>query len=54
MASIGKAVPNVEIKIVGEKGKELPEEEAGEIITRGPLEPGGARTTYSPLPKDRR
>jgi len=36
MASIGKAVPNVEIKIVDKKGKELPEGEAGEIITRGP------------------
>ncbi|MCH8055001.1 MAG: AMP-binding protein [Deltaproteobacteria bacterium] len=36
MASIGKAVPDVEVKIVDERGKELPEGEAGEIITRGP------------------
>lgn len=36
MASIGKAVPNVELKIVDERGKEMPLEEAGEIITRGP------------------
>ena len=36
MASIGRAVPDVEIKIVDEDGKELPEGEAGEIITRGP------------------
>lgn len=36
MTSIGKAVPSVEIKIVDERGKELPVEEAGEIITRGP------------------
>lgn len=36
MASIGKAVANVEIKIVDERGRELPEGEAGELITRGP------------------
>jgi long-chain acyl-CoA synthetase len=36
MASIGKAVPEVEIKIVDEKGQEAPEGEAGEIVTRGP------------------
>ncbi len=36
MASIGKAVPGVEITIVDDKGNEVPEGEAGEIITRGP------------------
>lgn len=36
MASIGKTVPGVEIKIVDESGKEVPEGEPGEIITRGP------------------
>ncbi|MGH7775028.1 MAG: class I adenylate-forming enzyme family protein [Candidatus Binatia bacterium] len=36
MASIGKAVSDVEVKIVDEKGREVAEGEAGEIITRGP------------------
>ncbi|MBI2985241.1 MAG: AMP-binding protein [Deltaproteobacteria bacterium] len=36
MASIGKSAPGVEIKIVDERGREAPEGEAGEIITRGP------------------
>lgn len=36
MASIGRAVPGVEIKIVDSKGQEAREGEAGEIITRGP------------------
>lgn len=36
MASIGRAVPGVEVKIVDERGREVPEGEAGEIITRGP------------------
>lgn len=36
MGSIGKAVHNVEVKIVDDHGKELPQGEAGEIITRGP------------------
>ena len=36
MASIGKAVPGIEMKIVDEKGEEVPEGEPGEIITRGP------------------
>ena len=36
MASIGKTVPAIEIKIVGDDGRELPEGEAGEIVTRGP------------------
>jgi long-chain acyl-CoA synthetase len=36
MASIGKMVPDIEIKILDENGCELPEDEAGEIVTRGP------------------
>jgi long-chain acyl-CoA synthetase len=36
MGSIGRAVPNVEIKIVDEKDREVPMGEAGEILTRGP------------------
>lgn len=36
MASIGSAVPGVEVKIVDEQGREVAEGEAGEIITRGP------------------
>jgi long-chain acyl-CoA synthetase len=36
MASIGKVVPGVEIKIVDDQGREVPECEAGEIITAGP------------------
>lgn len=36
MGSIGCAVPGVEVKIVDENGKELGDEEPGEIITRGP------------------
>lgn len=36
MASIGRAVPGVEIKIVDESGTEVPDGEAGEIITSGP------------------
>lgn len=36
MASIGKVVPAVEVKIVNDKGEDLPNGEAGEIITRGP------------------
>jgi len=35
MASIGRAVPGIEVKIVNEKGEELPEGKEGEIITRG-------------------
>jgi long-chain acyl-CoA synthetase len=35
MGSIGRAVPGVEVKIVGESGAELPIGEPGEIITRG-------------------
>ena len=36
MGSIGRAVPGVEVKIVDETGKELVDDEPGEIITRGP------------------
>jgi long-chain acyl-CoA synthetase len=36
MGSIGRAVHDVEVKIVDEAGKEVPVGEAGEIITRGP------------------
>ncbi|HXG50465.1 MAG TPA: AMP-binding protein [candidate division Zixibacteria bacterium] len=36
MGSIGRPVPGVEVKIVDESGAELPDGEAGEIITRGP------------------
>ncbi|HSE91116.1 MAG TPA: AMP-binding protein [Candidatus Binatia bacterium] len=36
IGSIGRAVINVEVKIVDEAGKEVPMGEPGEIITRGP------------------
>jgi long-chain acyl-CoA synthetase len=36
MGSIGRAVLGVEVKIVDEAGKEVPNDEPGEIITRGP------------------
>lgn len=36
MGSIGRAVPGVEVKIVDETGREMPVDEPGEIITRGP------------------
>lgn len=36
MASIGKAVPAVEIRLVDDGGNDVPEGEPGEIITRGP------------------
>jgi long-chain acyl-CoA synthetase len=35
MASIGRAVPGAEVKVVDESGREVPVGEAGEIITRG-------------------
>ncbi len=37
MRSAGKALPTVEVRIVGEDGKELPRGEIGEIITRSQL-----------------
>jgi long-chain acyl-CoA synthetase len=36
MASIGRPVPDIEVKIADENGREHPEDEAGEIVTRGP------------------
>ena len=36
MGSIGRVVPGVEVKIVDENGEEVPVDEPGEIITRGP------------------
>jgi long-chain acyl-CoA synthetase len=36
MGSIGRAVPGIEVKIIGDNGKEVPVGEAGEIVTRGP------------------
>jgi long-chain acyl-CoA synthetase len=36
MGSIGRAVPDVEVKIIDEAGNELSVDEPGEIITRGP------------------
>jgi long-chain acyl-CoA synthetase len=36
IGSIGRAVPDVEVKIVDERDHEVPVGEAGEIITRGP------------------
>jgi long-chain acyl-CoA synthetase len=36
MASIGRAVPGIEVKIVGDDGHEAPDGEAGDIVTRGP------------------
>jgi len=36
IGSIGRSVPGVEVKIIDEKGKELGNDEPGEIITRGP------------------
>jgi acyl-CoA synthetase (AMP-forming)/AMP-acid ligase II len=36
LGSIGKPMPDVEMKIVDENGKELPPDEVGEIVARGP------------------
>ncbi|HEY2988953.1 MAG TPA: AMP-binding protein [Candidatus Binatia bacterium] len=36
LASIGRPVPDVEVKIIDDTGGEVPEGEAGEIVTRGP------------------
>jgi long-chain acyl-CoA synthetase len=36
MASIGRAVPDIAVRIVDEHGRDVPEGEPGEIITRGP------------------
>lgn len=37
MGSIGSAVPHAEIKLVDEKGKEVPSGEVGELIIKGPM-----------------
>jgi len=37
MGSIGAAVPHTEIKLVEEKGEEVPCGEAGELVVRGPM-----------------
>jgi long-chain acyl-CoA synthetase len=36
MGSIGRRVPGVEVKIIDDGGNEVPVEDSGEIITRGP------------------
>lgn len=36
LASIGKPMSDVEMKVVGDDGKELPQGEVGEILARGP------------------
>lgn len=36
MGSIGRAVPGVEVRIVDQSGREMPVDEPGEIVTRGP------------------
>ena len=40
-SSIGRPMPDVEIKIVGEDGKEMPRGEPGEIVAKGPRVMGG-------------
>jgi long-chain acyl-CoA synthetase len=37
MGSIGSAVPHAEIKLVDEKGEEVPVSEVGELIVKGPM-----------------
>ena len=34
--SVGRVVPNIEIKVINEEGKEVPPGEIGEILYRGP------------------
>jgi acyl-CoA synthetase (AMP-forming)/AMP-acid ligase II len=36
LTSIGRPLPDVEMKVIGEKGEELPPLEIGEIVARGP------------------
>ena len=36
MGTIGRAVPGIEVKIIDKLGREMPIDEPGEIITRGP------------------
>jgi len=40
IGSVGKALPGWEVKIVNDNGQELPPNEAGEIIVRGPIMKG--------------
>jgi long-chain acyl-CoA synthetase len=40
LGSVGKALPGWEVKIVGDNGKELPLNQSGEIIVRGPIMKG--------------
>jgi len=40
-SSIGRPMPDVEVKIVGEDGREQPPREVGEIVARGPRIMGG-------------
>ncbi len=40
LGSVGKALPGWEVKIVGDNGKELPPNQSGEIIVRGPIMKG--------------
>jgi len=37
LGSIGLPVPDIEIKIMGEDGKEVPKGEVGEIVVKGPM-----------------
>ncbi len=48
VGSIGEAIPGIEVKIVDEKGNEMPVGEVGEMIVKGPnISPG-----YLNLPKE--
>ncbi len=40
LGSVGKALPGWEVKIVGDNGKELPLNQSGEIIVKGPIMKG--------------
>jgi acyl-CoA synthetase (AMP-forming)/AMP-acid ligase II len=40
-SSIGRPMPDVEIKIIDEEGKEVPRGQVGEIVARGPRVMGG-------------
>ena len=37
MGSIGVAVPRAEVKLVNEQGEEVPEQDVGELIVKGPM-----------------
>jgi len=55
-SSIGRPMPDVEIKIVGEDGSKMPPGEVGEIVAKGPRVMGGywkdAEKTAKTLTKD--